>query len=86
MAQRKKPLWQLCYDMDWAAVQQRIRDKDVEDINEKGGAYVSFHAILTTFIQARNIENVNDPRDMKQMFQIICNTEEVKQRLGSWFL
>ena len=40
MAQRK-PLWELCKDEGWAAVQQRIRDKDVEDIDGKDG-YVSF--------------------------------------------
>ena len=35
MAQQKKPLWELCWKKDWAAVQQRIRDKDVGDVNEK---------------------------------------------------
>ena len=50
MAQQKEPLWQLCLNKDWAAVQQRIRDKDVEDINEKGGYLVSFHAIQTAIL------------------------------------
>ena len=67
MAQRKKkPLWQLCLAQDWAAVQQRIRDKDVEDINENNGI-VSFHAIHASWkckimkwiIQRRRVKQKN---------------------------
>ena len=74
MAQRKKPLWQLCNGRDWAVVQQRIRDKDVGDINTKDDV-VSFHAMLATFMQTRSVENV-----IEIMGEIEAEVSELLQR------
>ena len=80
MAQRKKPLWKLCDEWDWAAVQQRIRDKDVRDINEKGGPFVSFQFILAMIMQAGSVEKCyrSHARDMKQKSQNYCNAGELE--------
>ena len=87
MAQQKKPLWKLCDEWDWAAVQQRIRDKDVGDINEKD-KWVSFYATPATIMRVSRVKKVLkiQARDMKRTIQSICKTRELNQRLGSWFL